>query len=196
MIEINKTHKAFLTTNIIILLIFIPTFIKSLNFEFLVYVATILLYIFLIGISLKKIKYQNSTFIFLTIWSFLHMAGGGLTVNGTRLYDLMLIPIFNNLQILKYDQAVHVFGFFTATLLGFDLLKDYLKNNKKGMTLNIILVMVGMGFGALNEILEFLSGFFDGHEGVGGYMNTSLDLCFNFIGSVIAVFYINKKVIK
>jgi putative membrane protein len=119
------------------------------------------------------------------------MAGGGVLIGDERLYDLMLFQLPNNWPILKYDQIVHIFGFFAATLLGYDLLKRYLKTTKKDTIVNIILVMVGMGFGALNEVLEFLTGFLDKHAGIGGYLNTMLDLCFNLIGAILAVIYIN-----
>jgi putative membrane protein len=191
MIELNKIHKTYLYINLLILVLFTPIFLINKNLEFLVYIITILFYLILIGLSLNKIKYSISTFTCLTIWSFLHMAGGGVLIGEERLYDLMLFQISDNLQILKYDQAVHTFGFFAATLIGFDLLKGYLKTTKKGLALSIILVMVGTGFGALNEVLEFLTGFLDKHAGIGGYLNTMLDLCFNLLGAIFGVIYIN-----
>mgnify|MGYP003988925833 FL=1 len=50
--------------------------------------------------------------------------------------------------------------------------------------------MAGCGFGALNEVIEFIVGLLDPGAGVGGYINTSIDLCSNLIGAILAVMYI------
>ena len=47
----------------------------------------------------------------LTIWGLAHMAGGLLEVDGRVWYRVQLIPV-----LLRYDQAVHAFGFGFATL--------------------------------------------------------------------------------
>jgi len=44
--------------------------------------------------------------------------------------------------------------------------------------------------GALNEILEFIVSIAVPQSGVGGYMNTSLDLCADLIGAVLGLLYI------
>ena len=54
------------------------------------------------------------------------------------------------------------------------------------MALMFLIVMMGSGLGALNEILEFIAVLTMPDTNVGGYENTALDLCSNFLGSTIA----------
>lgn len=56
--------------------------------------------------------------------------------------------------------------------------------------MGIVLVMAGLGIGALNEILEFVVSICVPGSGVGGYINTSLDLCADLIGAILALLYI------
>ena len=114
------------------------------------------------------------------------MAGGNLRVADDVLYSMQLIPIF-----LRYDQLVHCFGFGTATLVCHHLLQPYLKTEDVnwGM-LAILIVLMGCGVGALNEIVEFIAVIVMPETNVGGYNNTMLDLVFNLIGALIAVAYL------
>jgi putative membrane protein len=125
----------------------------------------------------------------------MHMAGGGLFFGGTKLYEIILLPIVGEpFNIFKYDQLVHAIGFGVATLLVFQLLKPLLKkNDRKWTALSIVVVMAGLGIGALNEILEFAVTIVAPSTGVGGYTNTALDLVFNLLGAIIAMFFIRKK---
>jgi len=50
--------------------------------------------------------------------------------------------------------------------------------------------MAGLGVGALNEIIEFIIAQIVPETGVGGYLNTSLDLVSNLIGAILAMLYI------
>ena len=56
--------------------------------------------------------------------------------------------------------------------------------------MSIVVVMGGLGIGALNEILEFLVTVVVPKTGVGGYINTSLDLVSDLIGAIIAMIII------
>ena len=123
------------------------------------------------------------------------MLGGGVRLNGDVLYSLQLIPIVNagELVILKFDQFVHLFGFGVTTLLAYHLLKRYLNNKVNYKVFYSALVLIGMGFGALNEIVEFAAVVAFPQTGVGGYYNTALDLVFNMLGAIIAVVFIHLR---
>lgn len=57
---------------------------------------------------------------------------------------------------------------------------------------SLLLILIALGIGALNEILEFGAVvFLDAQEAVGDYFNNAADLVFNLIGSVIAVIFIH-----
>jgi hypothetical protein len=57
----------------------------------------------------------------------------------------------------------------------------------------IICGAAGMGFGALNEIVEFVATLTIPETNVGGYENTGWDLVFNFFGCVIAAIVIRVR---
>ena len=171
-------------------------FVSRENYEFLMYVAVIVFLFFVILLTNKKVNYPNFVLWGLSIWGLLHMLGGGLLLKGgtTRLYELILIPLSNTYPILRYDQFVHLFGFGVATLIMFVLLKPFLKYPiKKYTSISILVIMAGFGVGALNEMIEFTATVLVPNTGVGGFINTSLDLVADFIGAVLAMIYIRIK---
>jgi len=123
------------------------------------------------------------------------MFGGGLIVNGEVLYALRLIPIFEfgDIFVLRFDQFVHFFGFGVATLLAYHLLKPYFNSQTNYKVVYPLLVLIGMGLGALNEIVEFVAVVTFPETGVGGYFNTALDLVFNMFGAIGAVIVIHLR---
>ncbi|MBN1787760.1 MAG: DUF2238 domain-containing protein [Sedimentisphaerales bacterium] len=162
-------------------------FISKKDYEFVIYVGVIIFFSFIFIISNDKIYYPNGVLWALAIWALSHMAGGAIYLSGTRLYDLILIPISQNYPILRYDQAVHIFGFGAATVAVFYLLKPMLKNcTEHPAALAIVIICTGLGIGALNEIAEALVSTIVPRSGVGGYVNTSLDLVADIIGSILA----------
>jgi len=157
-------------------------------------VGVVVFFLALIVFTNSKVKYPNTILWGLTLWAFLHLSGGGLYIGETRLYELMLLPLSETYPIFRYDQFVHMFGFGITTLLVFHLLKPLLKPGlKKWTAISIVVVMAGLGFGALNEIVEFMATVLSPSTGVGGYVNTSLDLVSNLIGAIFAMIYIRLK---
>lgn len=163
------------------------------NAEFLLYIGVIVLFLLLILFTNKKVQYPHAVLWGLAIWSFLHMSGGGILISDGRLYEVILIPLTEAYPIFRYDQLVHIIGFGVATVLMHHLLRPYLKSKKMGFGLGLVVVMAGLGVGALNEMVEFLATVLVPSTGVGGYVNTSLDLVADFIGALIAVFYIRNN---
>ena len=192
---IKKEYKPLLCVNLILIIIFSFIFLSKANYEFLIYIGVIIFFLLVILLSSQKIDYLGSLLWGLSTWAFLHMAGGGLYFKGQKFYEVMLWPIVGEpYNILRYDQVVHAFGFGVATLVAYVLIKPYLKKENLGkISLSIVLVMAGLGMGALNEIVEFSATVILPETGVGGYENTALDLVFNLIGAIIAMFYILKK---
>ncbi len=194
---LKKLHFALLAVNIIAILAFGSTFLIHRNYEFIIYVAVIIFFLILIAVSFLKIHYTDTTLIGLTIWAVLHMAGGALYINDTRLYDIILLPLSKTYPILRYDQLVHIWGFGAATLTMFCLLRPLLKQNLGGFaSLSLVLVMAGLGVGAFNEIVEALTTAVAPQTGVGGYLNTALDLIANFVGALLATLYIRLRYLK
>jgi len=186
--EFKKGEKQILWTNLIAIILFTIIYFIQKNYEFIIYVGVIVFFFALIFRNLRVIKYPNFVIWLLSVWAWLHMAGGALYFAGTRLYDIVLLNIVGApYYILRYDQAIHAYGFFTATFAMYYLIKPLLKKHDRWYSLGIVIVMAGLGAGALNEILEFFATVVAPSTGVGGYINTSLDLVFNLIGAIIAM---------
>jgi len=87
--------------------------------------------------------------------------------------------------------VVHIVGFGVATYIMYRLLLPLLVSvQRHRVVLSIIVVMAGLGVGAVNEILEFVATVLVPQTGVGGYENTMLDLVSDLIGSLIALAYV------
>lgn len=187
----QKTGLIFFTLAYV--LAFTAYYISIKNYEFLWYVAVLVFFFGLILCTISRSNFPPFILWGLSLWGLLHMAGGGLKVGGEVLYRLHLIPIIGSgeLFILKYDQVVHFFGFGVSTLVVYHLLKPYLNDRTNWKVVYPILVVAGSGMGVLNEIVEFIAVLAVSNTGVGGYGNTLLDLVFNTLGAVAAVFIIH-----
>ncbi len=191
---IKKSQIPILAINAIALAIFIIIFLSRENYEFLIYIGVILFFLLLIVFTNKKVNYPNDLLWGLTAWSILHVIGGGIFIGGKTVYSLMLFPIIGEpYNIFKYDQLVHFVGFGIATLLIYHLLKPSLQKNKGWISLSIVVIMAGLGIGALNEIIEFIATVIMPETGVGGYENTAIDLIANLFGAIVAMIYIKKN---
>ena len=195
MIVIKKGQLPILLVNVIALICFSILFVRRQNYEFLLYIGVIIFFLVLILLTNRKVNLPNNVLWGLTAWSLLHMAGGGLYIGGKKIYELILIPLVGDpYYIFRYDQFVHIVGFGTATLVMYALLKPLLRENlNRWVSVGIVVVMAGLGVGALNEIVEFLATVIVPETGVGGYINTSLDLVADLVGAVAAMVFIRLK---
>lgn len=162
------------------------------NFEFIVYVATMLGLIALVGLSLEKASYPAPMLWALSVWGLLHMAGGGVPVDGSVLYNLVLVPLVQTgeMSILKFDQALHAYGFGVTAWVLHHLVTRHFPATKGTATALVYPALAAMGLGAVNEMIEFSAVLLVPDTNVGGYVNTALDLCFNALGAVAAVLII------
>ncbi|MBS3072842.1 DUF2238 domain-containing protein [Candidatus Pacearchaeota archaeon] len=187
--------------NLFYILLFSLYYFRIQNYEFLWYVVVLVFFFLLIGLTLRKTNFDYLILWGLSLWGFLHMAGGGVWIgdgfwifnaNGV-LYTLDIMHLFDigDTFVLKFDQFVHAFGFASTTLVAWHLLKPYLNNKTSYKIIYLLLFAIAMGAGALNEIVEFIAVVVAPSTGVGGYYNTALDLVFNGIGSIIALFIVH-----
>ncbi len=127
-------------------------------------------------------------------WGLLHMAGGLVPLPGNWpadgpihvLYSWWIIP-----EKLKYDQVVHAYGFAITTWLCWQALsvgihKGTGRELAPSLGFLTLCAAGGMGFGAFNEVVEFIATQTMAETNVGGYVNTGWDLVYNLIGAVIA----------
>ena len=158
------------------------------NYEFLYYAIVMSSILFIIILYHKKIHLSPHIIAGLTIVGALHIFGGNIYLNGTRLYDIWLIP-----NLLKYDHLVHFIGTFTVTFVMYSLLYPHLdkKLEHNRILLSILLILIASGVGAFNEVLELGAVIYlNAAKQVGGYFNNAFDLLFNLLGSISACFFL------
>lgn len=115
----------------------------------------------------------------LALWGALHMAGGMVPIGeGEVLYNLWFIPF------VRFDHVVHAIGFGFAGLAFSDAL---------GRRAPLAL-MGGLGFGALNEMVEFLITRVVPDTNIGGFENTGWDLVANAVGAILAALWVRFRV--
>ncbi len=185
-------EKAIAVFSLIYITAFAAYYVRIANAEFIWYLLVLAGFFALIFTTIRRSRFDYLTLFGLSLWGLLHLAGGGIEVNGAVLYKLHLVPIIGSgeLYILKYDQAVHFFGFAVATLVVYHLLRPYLNEKTNWLVVYPLIIAAGMGFGALNEIVEFVAVLVVPNTGVGGYTNTALDLVFNALGAISAAIFI------
>lgn len=163
------------------------------NFEFVFYIAVMAILIATVSALYLHVNLSTVALWALSIWGLAHMAGGlvavpqGWPINGDIrvLYSLWLIP-----GQLKYDHVVHAYGFAVTTWLCWQVLRNGVA--KVGQTIRPtfgIMVLCGaggLGFGALNEVVEFIATLLMPSTNVGGYINTGWDLVANTVGCTLA----------
>ena len=111
----------------------------------------------------------------LALWGGLHLAGGMVPIGDDQvLYNLWLLPF------VRFDHVVHAVGFGFSGLAFSDAL---------GPRPSLALVG-GLGFGALNEMVEFLITRIVPDTNIGGFENTGWDLVANTVGAVIAAVWV------
>ena len=168
------------------------------NREFIFYIIVMLVLISVVLLVHSRMTLTAGQLWALSAWGLLHMAGGlvpvpeSLQVNGPIrvLYSLWLIP-----GVLKYDQVVHAYGFGVTTWICWHAMRTSLKSSDGRPPLPTFGLMTlaaagGMGFGALNEVIEFIAVLTIPNTNVGGYENTGWDLVANLIGCVTAALII------
>ncbi len=165
--------------------------------EFLFYIGVMAALICLVWIVDRSVHLSTASLWALSIWGLLHMAGGlvvvphGWPVNAESrvLYTLWLIP-----DRLKYDHLVHAYGFGITTWVCWQGLRSAIRRRggKVSPTFGLLTLAVaaGLGFGALNEVVEFVAVLSLPETNVGGYVNTGWDLVSNLVGSVGAALII------
>ncbi len=175
--------------------------IRQANFEFMFYVVMMFILAAVVATVHYRVNFSTGLLWALAVWGLLHMAGGLVPVPESWpidgdirvLYSLWLAP-----GILKYDQAVHAYGFGTTAWACWQCLRSILatglasaggnKPQQIKPTLGMLTLCgaAALGFGALNEVVEFAATMTIPNTNVGGYINTGFDLVANLVGVVIA----------
>ncbi len=160
------------------------------NPEFVFYSAVLLVEAAVVVWMDSRVRFSWTVLGALGLWAVLHMAGGttpipeSVTEPGrpATLYNLRVHSSWP-----KYDQVVHAFGFGAATLAAWEAMRVMCRQQiRGGLGLFALLVCVGSGLGAINEIIEFVATRLMPDTNVGGYDNTGWDLVSNLVGASAA----------
>lgn len=164
------------------------------NTEFIFYIVVMVVLIAVMTLVHRSIGLTTGLLWALSVWGLAHMAGGlvklpaGWPYNGDHavLYSWWIIP-----QKLKYDQIVHAYGFGVTTWLCWHALRTSMRRGcgielKPTFGMMVLVAAAGIGFGALNEVVEFIAVLTIPNTNVGGYLNTGWDLVANLVGAFIA----------
>lgn len=168
------------------------------NTEFILYIVIMLVLGSVVWFADRRVGFSPLVLWGLSGWGLVHMAGGLIAVpeawpiNGEHrvLYSLWLVP-----DLLKYDHVVHAYGFGVTTLVCWEGLCAILKAQNAHYEASVpvptfgMLTLCGaasMGFGGLNEVIEFFLTLTLPETNIGGYINTGWDLVSNLVGVVVA----------
>lgn len=185
---VKKKNYLILIFTVVYLLVFTLNALFYANFEFLYYTVLLAVLIYVVIIVNKRLHLGFFILINLSILGFLHLLGGNLYWQGIRLYDWYFIPNF-----FRYDNFIHTYATFIATLALYSLLGNFIdfEIKKRYPLFALILILMAIGLGTLNELAEFFAVVvFNVAEKVGGYFNNALDLLFNTIGAILATIII------
>lgn len=162
-------------------------FLQDINVEFVIYVAVIVVIVGTVLLSAHRTEFPAWQLWLLSIWGLMHVLGGAVMIDGAVLFGYRIYPFIDlgkDFYILKYDQVVHFYLYGLVATMSFFLLSRRSKARRR--TLALFAILTSVGISALNEIMEFLISVAVPQNGVGGYVNSMLDLIFNLGGAVLA----------
>lgn len=163
-------------------------FIGSGNFEFIIYVAVIVAIFSGVLWLHKHVKFPVWMLTLLSVWGLMHVAGGAVPTSDGVLFAYRIYPFLDwggEFYILKFDQVVHGYLYGVVAIMSHYILQQYMKVWPFPKLTFSFAMLASVGVSALNEIMEFIISL-TMENGVGGYDNTMLDICFNLAGALIA----------
>ena len=110
--------------------------------------------------------------------AFSNLLGGIFLVDGQPLY------VYAVIGEMTFDKPAHFFATGMATFAAYEALRTRLDAQPMGIA--FVAITMGMGVGAVVEIVEFIANETMTNVNVGGYLNNMLDLVANAGGAVLA----------
>lgn len=159
------------------------------NGEFIFYLVIMLVLVAAVYAIHRRVGFSPLVLWLLAVWGFGHMGGGtipipaGFADGGSGdpvLYSFRLAP-----WVPRYDQLIHVYGFCCATLASGEALWAATRPARIGVGFAAAAALMGAGFGAVNEVVEFVATQTLPETNVGGYVNTGWDLVSNTVGALL-----------
>jgi hypothetical protein len=128
-----------------------------------------------------RVRFSAPVLWCLGLWGAMHMAGGLIEfADGAVLYNVSW-----GVPVIRYDRVDHAFGFGTTCVVCWEIMRNRLGIRTVTTAVAVVIWLGGMGFGALNETVEFVTSRLT-ETNVGGYVNTGWDLIANTFGCTLA----------
>ncbi|HLP79732.1 MAG TPA: DUF2238 domain-containing protein, partial [Acidobacteriota bacterium] len=155
-LDTAKKHWLLLLFSVAYIVGFGIYYVKSGNTEFLGYLAVLLIIGGILIATAHVSKIQTFTLWLLSIWGLLHMAGGSVKIGDGVLYGWKMFELVNrggDFYILKMDQVIHMYGFFVAAVVIYQLIAPRVAKMHWGLL--VFLAIAGsLGLSAFNEVIE------------------------------------------
>jgi hypothetical protein len=149
------------------------------------YAAFMAVLLALVALWDSRRHFSNLVLWGLALWGALHMAGGMIPLSGDRvLYNLWLLPF------VRFDHVVHAVGFGFAGMAFWESVRPTVARTVASGA--AITMMGGLGFGALNEMVEFLITRVVPDTNIGEFENTGWDLVANTVGAGLAALWVRR----
>ena len=163
------------------------------NGEFVFYIVVMLILFAAVWLVHRRVGLRRATLWMLSLWGAGHMAGGlvplpaSWPVDGPPdvLYNLWFVP-----GVLRYDHVIHAYGFGTTCWVCWQGLKALVPDLRPGVGPLLLAATAALGFGALNEVVEFAATLMMYETNVGDFNNVGWDLVSNAAGAVAAAMLI------
>jgi putative membrane protein len=143
------------------------------------YLITVVLLAVIVAFVHGRVGFSRPVLWILWAWLFAHMAGGLVPWGDGVLYNA------GTGEVVRYDKIVHAIGFGTATVACWQALRATNPSLRVSPGVVALVALMGMGVGALNEVVEFFASTLFASN-VGGYVNTGWDLVANMVGCIVA----------
>ncbi|MGJ8673647.1 DUF2238 domain-containing protein [Rubritalea sp.] len=163
------------------------------NYEFLYYSAIQLSCIALLSIAHKRIHYSISILWLLSLWGLIHLVGGLFYVpeSWVAAGESRALHNFTVISSIKYQHIEHFYGFFLVTWVSWQTLCSiihlrYQRRLMPSFGLLLLCATSSMGYGAFNELVEFLVSRVMGNADITGYEDTAWDMVANTAGVFLA----------
>jgi len=166
----------------------VPVFVLTGNTEFLFYAAVISLFVGFLWYTDRFFHYRKVSLLLFFVWLVIHVCGGAMPIGeGRVLYDWVIVPLVPEpYSIFKFDQFAHMFCYLAIGMLADDAIAPLLKPHLSKAARFLVVTLVAIGIGALNEVMEFAAVCLIPNTNVGDYTNNALDLVCNTIGALTA----------
>lgn len=183
---IARQHRVLAAFAIVSLIAFIAIGVVNGSEATIPYLVFLLLAMWIVAALHARRPFSLLVLWGLAVWQLVHLAGGIIPLGNAVLYNVQLIPV-----LLRYDQAVHAFGFAVATIACAEVLRARIPGPADA-TVAVMAALGGLGLGATNEVFEFFAAqLMD--TNVGGYVNTGWDLVANSVGAISAGLWVRYR---